>query len=140
MSIHQINSTSIYQYVWSWTITKDFSLKFGYSIDPLTYIMSILITMIGIMVLIYSDNLYVWWSRIFEIFSLYEFFNTSMLRLVSRSNLIQIYIFWGLVGMRLYLVGFWFRWPINAWQYSSKNEKQIFGLILNESTTDFGTM
>uniref|UniRef100_A0A1Y3BZ01 Putative NADH-plastoquinone oxidoreductase, chain 5 subgroup n=1 Tax=Helianthus annuus TaxID=4232 RepID=A0A1Y3BZ01_HELAN len=52
----QINSSSVYQYVWSWIINNDFSLEFGYLIDPLTSIMSILITTVGIMVLIYSDN------------------------------------------------------------------------------------
>ena len=56
LSIQQINSSSIYQYVWSWIINNDFSLEFGYLIDPLSSIMLILITTVGIMVLIYSDN------------------------------------------------------------------------------------
>ncbi|KAM0049744.1 NAD(P)H-quinone oxidoreductase subunit 5 [Helianthus debilis subsp. tardiflorus] len=49
LSIEQINSSSVYQYVWSWIINNDFSLEFGYLIDPLTSIMSILITTVGIM-------------------------------------------------------------------------------------------
>ena len=56
LSIDQINTSYIYQYVWSWTINNDFSLELGYLIDPLTCIMAILITTVGIMVLIYSDN------------------------------------------------------------------------------------
>ncbi|KAE9610895.1 putative polyphosphate kinase [Lupinus albus] len=56
LSIHQINKSFIYQYVWSWTINNDLSLEFGYLIDSLTSIMSILITTVGILVLIYSDN------------------------------------------------------------------------------------
>jgi NAD(P)H-quinone oxidoreductase subunit 5 len=35
---------------------NDFSLEFGYLVDPLTSIMSILITSVGIMVPIYGDN------------------------------------------------------------------------------------
>lgn len=54
--IQQLNSSSIYQCIWSWIINNDFSLEFGYLIDPLTSIMSILITTVGILVLIYSDN------------------------------------------------------------------------------------
>ncbi|KAL9355050.1 hypothetical protein Peur_053020 [Populus x canadensis] len=54
--IHQINSSSIYQYIWSWTINNDFSLEFGHLIDPLTSILLILITTVGISVLVYSDN------------------------------------------------------------------------------------
>ena len=55
LSIQQINGSSIYQYVWSWTINNDFSFELGYFMDSLTSIMSILITTIGIFVLIYSD-------------------------------------------------------------------------------------
>ncbi|KAJ6756041.1 putative proteinDH-UBIQUINONE OXIDOREDUCTASE CHAIN 5 [Salix purpurea] len=54
--IQQINSSSIYQYVWSWTINNDFSLEFGYLIDSLTYILLILITTVQILVLVYSDS------------------------------------------------------------------------------------
>ncbi|KAL4185008.1 hypothetical protein AMTRI_Chr10g3880 [Amborella trichopoda] len=40
-------------------------------------------------------------------FAYMSFFNTSMLGLVMSPNLIQIYIFWELVGMCLYLsIGF----------------------------------
>jgi len=56
LSIHQIKNSSFFQYVWSWTINNDISLEFGYLIDSLTSIMSILITTIDILVLIYSDN------------------------------------------------------------------------------------
>jgi NAD(P)H-quinone oxidoreductase subunit 5 len=43
------------------------------------------------------------------------FFNASMLGLVTSSNLIQIYIFWELVGMCSYLlIGFWFTRPLAA--------------------------
>uniref|UniRef100_A0ACD5WUY3 Uncharacterized protein n=1 Tax=Avena sativa TaxID=4498 RepID=A0ACD5WUY3_AVESA len=56
LSIQQINGSSIYQYLWSWTVNNDFSLEFGYLIDPLTSIMLILITTVGILVLIYSDG------------------------------------------------------------------------------------
>nr|AOP04341.1 truncated NADH-plastoquinone oxidoreductase subunit 5 [Gentiana lawrencei var. farreri] len=51
LSIQQINSNSIYHYVWSWLITNDFSLELGYLLDPLTSIMSILITTVRIAVL-----------------------------------------------------------------------------------------
>src|SRR2546428_3770705 len=54
LSIQQINSSFFYQYIWSWTINNDFSLEFGYLIDPLTSILSILITTVGILVLFYS--------------------------------------------------------------------------------------
>nr|YP_009417972.1 NADH-plastoquinone oxidoreductase subunit 5 [Polyspora longicarpa]YP_010033268.1 NADH-plastoquinone oxidoreductase subunit 5 [Polyspora tiantangensis]ASM43449.1 NADH-plastoquinone oxidoreductase subunit 5 [Polyspora longicarpa]QOW40137.1 NADH-plastoquinone oxidoreductase subunit 5 [Polyspora tiantangensis]UXR13275.1 NADH-plastoquinone oxidoreductase subunit 5 [Polyspora longicarpa] len=134
MSIQQINSSSIHQYVWSWIINNDFSLEFGYLIDPLTSIMSILITTVGIMVLIYSDNYMSHDQGYLRFFAYISFFSTSMLGLVTSSNLIQIYIFWELVGMSSYLlIGFWFTRPVaaNACQKAFvTNRVGDFGLLL----------
>nr|APB96369.1 NADH dehydrogenase subunit 5 [Daucus conchitae] len=134
LSIQQINGSSIYQYVWSWIINNDFSLEFGYLIDPLTSIMSILITTIGIMVLIYSDNYMSYDQGYLRFFAYMSFFSTSMLGLVTSSNLIQIYIFWELVGMCSYLlIGFWFTRPVaaNACQKAFvTNRVGDFGLLL----------
>nr|QYB20419.1 NAD(P)H-quinone oxidoreductase subunit 5 [Adenophora racemosa]QYJ56533.1 NAD(P)H-quinone oxidoreductase subunit 5 [Adenophora kayasanensis] len=115
LSLQQINSSFTYQYVWSWIINHDFFLEFGYIMDPLTSIMSILITTVGIMVLIYSDN-YMFHDRGYlRFFAYLSFFSTSMLGLVLSSNLIQIYIFWELVGICSYLlIGFWFTRPLAA--------------------------
>nr|YP_009569898.1 NADH-plastoquinone oxidoreductase subunit 5 [Microtea debilis]QBC68105.1 NADH-plastoquinone oxidoreductase subunit 5 [Microtea debilis]QBE86528.1 NADH-plastoquinone oxidoreductase subunit 5 [Microtea debilis] len=134
LSIQQINSNSIYQYVWSWTINNDFSLEFGYLIDPLTSIMSMLITTVAILVLIYSDSYMSHDQGYLRFFAYLSFFNTSMLGLVTSSNLIQIYIFWELVGMCSYLlIGFWFTRPIaaNACQKAFvTNRVGDFGLLL----------
>nr|YP_009871936.1 NADH-plastoquinone oxidoreductase subunit 5 [Calligonum jeminaicum]QKS33878.1 NADH-plastoquinone oxidoreductase subunit 5 [Calligonum jeminaicum] len=134
LSIQQINSSSIYQSVWSWTINNDFSLEFGYLVDPLTSIMSMLITTVGILVLIYSDNYMSHDQGYLRFFAYLSFFNTSMLGLVTSSNLIQIYIFWELVGMCSYLlIGFWFTRPVaaNACQKAFvTNRVGDFGLLL----------
>nr|YP_010172371.1 NADH-plastoquinone oxidoreductase subunit 5 [Androsace erecta]QSH39937.1 NADH-plastoquinone oxidoreductase subunit 5 [Androsace erecta] len=134
LSIQQISSSSIYQYVWSWIITNDFSLELGYLIDPLTSIMLILITTVGIMVLIYSDNYMSHDQGYLRFFAYMSFFSTSMLGLVTSSNLIQIYIFWELVGMCSYLlIGFWFTRPVaaNACQKAFvTNRVGDFGLLL----------
>nr|QWY86984.1 NADH-plastoquinone oxidoreductase subunit 5 [Millettia laurentii] len=134
LSIHQINKSSIYQYIWSWTINNDLSLEFGYLIDSLTSIMSILITTVGILVLIYSDNYMFHDQGYLRFFAYMTFFNISMLGLVTSSNLIQIYVFWELVGMCSYLlIGFWFTRPIaaNACQKAFvTNRVGDFGLLL----------
>nr|YP_010048886.1 NADH-plastoquinone oxidoreductase subunit 5 [Aganope dinghuensis]QPK77259.1 NADH-plastoquinone oxidoreductase subunit 5 [Aganope dinghuensis] len=134
LSIHEINKSSIYQYVWSWTINNDLSLEFGYLIDSLISIMSILITTVGILVIIYSDNYMSHDQGYLRFFAYMIFFNISMLGLVTSSNLIQIYIFWELVGMCSYLlIGFWFTRPIaaNACQKAFvTNRVGDFGLLL----------
>nr|YP_010738061.1 NADH-plastoquinone oxidoreductase subunit 5 [Pachysandra axillaris]WEQ92470.1 NADH-plastoquinone oxidoreductase subunit 5 [Pachysandra axillaris] len=134
LSIQQINGSSIYQYVWSWTINNDFYFEFGFLIDSLTSIMSILITTIGILVLIYSDNYMSHDQGYLRFFAYMSFSNISMLGLVTSSNLIQIHIFWELVGMCSYLlIGFWFARPIvaNACQKAFvTNRVGDFGLLL----------
>jgi NAD(P)H-quinone oxidoreductase subunit 5 len=134
LAIRQINGSPIYQYIWSWTINNDFSLEFGHLIDPLTCIMSILITTVGIMVLIYSDNYMSHDQGYLRFFAYMSFSNASMLGLVTSSNFIQIYIFWELVGMCSYLlIGFWFTRPIaaNACQKAFvTNRVGDFGLLL----------
>nr|WKT13422.1 NADH-plastoquinone oxidoreductase subunit 5 [Boswellia sacra] len=134
LALHQIHRSSIYQYVWSWTINNDFSFEFGYFIDPLTSIMSVLITTVGILVLIYSDNYMSHDQGYLRFFAYMTFFNTSMLGLVTSSNLIQIYIFWELVGMCSYLlIGFWFTRPIAASACQKAfvtNRVGDFGLLL----------
>nr|YP_009864035.1 NADH-plastoquinone oxidoreductase chain 5 [Lapageria rosea]QKE31615.1 NADH-plastoquinone oxidoreductase chain 5 [Lapageria rosea]WHM49762.1 NADH-plastoquinone oxidoreductase subunit 5 [Lapageria rosea] len=134
LSIQQINGSFIYQYLWSWTINNDFSLEFGHLIDPLTSIMSILITTVGIMVLIYSDNYMSHDQGYLRFFAYMSFSNTSMLGLVTSSNLIQIHIFWELVGMCSYLlIGFWFTRPIAASACQKAfvtNRVGDFGLLL----------
>nr|YP_009919886.1 NADH-plastoquinone oxidoreductase subunit 5 [Caryodaphnopsis tonkinensis]ATL22558.1 NADH-plastoquinone oxidoreductase subunit 5 [Caryodaphnopsis henryi]WRH33627.1 NADH-plastoquinone oxidoreductase subunit 5 [Caryodaphnopsis sp. QZ-2023a]QMQ98592.1 NADH-plastoquinone oxidoreductase subunit 5 [Caryodaphnopsis tonkinensis]WRH33696.1 NADH-plastoquinone oxidoreductase subunit 5 [Caryodaphnopsis sp. QZ-2023a]WRH33790.1 NADH-plastoquinone oxidoreductase subunit 5 [Caryodaphnopsis sp. QZ-2023a] len=134
LSIQQINGSSIYQHLWSWTINNDLSLEFGHLIDPLTSIMSMLITTVGIMVLIYSDNYMSYDQGYLRFFAYMSFSNTSMLGLVTSSNLIQIHIFWELVGMCSYLlIGFWFTRPTaaNACQKAFvTNRVGDFGLLL----------
>nr|YP_009758829.1 NdhF [Oxybasis glauca]QIQ25736.1 NdhF [Oxybasis glauca] len=134
LAIQQINSNFIYQYLWSWTINNDFYLEFGYLIDPLTSIMLMLITTVAILVLIYSDNYMSHDQGYLRFFAYMSFFNTSMLGLVTSSNLIQIYIFWELVGMCSYLlIGFWFTRTVaaNACQKAFvTNRVGDFGLLL----------
>nr|YP_010352352.1 NADH-plastoquinone oxidoreductase subunit 5 [Polyalthia suberosa]UOL50472.1 NADH-plastoquinone oxidoreductase subunit 5 [Polyalthia suberosa] len=134
ISIQQINGSSVYQYLCSWTINNDFSFEFGHLIDPLTSIMSILITTVGIAVLIYSDNYMSHDQGYLRFFTSMSFSTTSMLGLVTSSNLIQIYIFWELVGMCSYLlIGFWFTRPIAAIACQKAfvtNRVGDFGLLL----------
>nr|YP_009747278.1 NADH-plastoquinone oxidoreductase subunit 5 [Aesculus chinensis]QII42952.1 NADH-plastoquinone oxidoreductase subunit 5 [Aesculus chinensis] len=134
LSIQQIQRSSIYQYIWSWTINNNFSFEFGHFIDPLSSIMSILITTVGILVLFYSDNYMSHDQGYLRFFAYMSFFNTSMLGLVTSSNLIQIYIFWELVGMCSYLlIGFWFTRPSAASACQKAfvtNRVGDFGLLL----------
>nr|YP_009690703.1 NADH-plastoquinone oxidoreductase subunit 5 [Lomariopsis japurensis]QEG57483.1 NADH-plastoquinone oxidoreductase subunit 5 [Lomariopsis japurensis] len=105
----QAGTHSIEQHLWTWIPKSDFRLKIGFLIDPLTLIMSILVTTVGIVVMIYSDSYMCHDSGYARFYGYLSLFTASMLGLVLSPNLIQIYFFWELVGMCSYLlIGFWF--------------------------------
>nr|QYB21140.1 NADH-plastoquinone oxidoreductase subunit 5 [Austrotaxus spicata] len=132
--LQQITGGPIHRYFWSWIINKKFSLELGYLIDPLTSIMLVLVTTVGTMVMIYSDNYMSHDKTYVKFFAYLNFFNASMLGLVISPNLLQIYIFWELVGISSYLlIGFWFTRPsaANACQKAFiTNRVGDFGLLL----------
>ena len=130
----QILNNSAHIYIWSWITTEAVSLQIGYVIDPLSSIMLVLVTTVGIGVMIYTDG-YMAHDQGYVRFFLYlSLFTASMLGLVLSSNLIQIYAFWELVGMCSYLlVGFWFSRPSAAAACQKAfvtNRVGDFGLLL----------
>nr|YP_009548537.1 NADH-plastoquinone oxidoreductase subunit 5 [Tryonia myriophylla]AYW15358.1 NADH-plastoquinone oxidoreductase subunit 5 [Tryonia myriophylla] len=105
----QFISNSTHQFLWAWIPKSEFCLEIGVLVDPLALIMSILVTTVGISVMIYSDS-YMFYDQGYVRFYAYlSLFTASMPGSVFSPNLIQLYIFWELVGMCSYfLVGFWF--------------------------------
>ena len=130
----QLIDNSIHRYLWSWILNKDIVFKIGFLIDPLTSIMLVLITTVGVLVMIYSDSYMSHDQGYVRFFAYLSLFTASMLGLVLSPNLIQVYIFWELVGMCSYLlIGFWFTRPsaANACQKAFiTNRIGDFGLLL----------
>nr|AJB98524.1 NADH dehydrogenase subunit 5 [Helminthostachys zeylanica] len=129
-----INGNPIHQSSWSWISYGDLSLGVGFSTDPLTSIMLLLVTTVGVSVMIYSYSYMSHDQGYARFFAYLSLFTASMLGLVPSPNLVQIYIFWELVGMCSYLlIGFWFTRPgaANACQKAFvTNRIGDFGLLL----------
>ena len=95
----------------NWLTVGAFELNIGILMDPLTAIMLVVVTGVSLMVQIYSvgymseeDNPA--YARYYAYMSL---FTASMIGLVLASNIIQIFVFWELVGLCSYLlIGFWY--------------------------------
>ncbi|KAG6540378.1 hypothetical protein Mapa_018281 [Marchantia paleacea] len=100
----QITGSPIHRYLWSWVLYKNFVLEIGYLLDPLTSIMLVLVTTVAVMVMIYSDSYMFYDEGYIKFFCYLSLFTASMLGLVLSPNLIQVYIFWELVGMCSYLL------------------------------------
>ncbi len=89
-------------------------LKFqmGYTVDSLTAVMLIVVTLVSLLVHIYSVGYMHGDPRYPRFFSYLSLFTTSMLILVLGNNLMMLYAGWELVGLSSYLlIGFWFEKP-----------------------------
>ncbi len=94
-----------------WLTVGTFELNIGILMDPLTAVMLVVVTGVSLMVQIYSvgymseeDNPA--YARYYAYMSL---FTASMVGLVLASSIIQIFVFWELVGLCSYLlIGFWY--------------------------------
>ena len=92
-----------------WAAAGNFHLRMGYTIDHLTALMLVIVTTVAFLVMIYTDGYMAHDSGYVRFYAYLSLFSSSMLGLVISPNLVQIYIFWELVGMCSYLlVGFWY--------------------------------
>ncbi|NCQ87121.1 MAG: NAD(P)H-quinone oxidoreductase subunit 5 [Microcystis aeruginosa W13-18] len=111
----QINGHAPYNQMIDWASAGNFHLKMGYTIDHLSALMSVIVTTVAFLVMIYTDGYMAHDPGYVRFYAYLSIFSSSMLGLVISPNLVQIYVFWELVGMCSYLlVGFWFTRPAAA--------------------------
>ena len=84
----------------------------GMYLDPISVMMLVVVTVISLLVNIYSVG-YMKGDRSFNrFFALLALFTFSMLGLVTSGNIFQMFVFWELVGVSSYsLIGFWYEKP-----------------------------
>jgi NADH-quinone oxidoreductase subunit L len=94
-------------YHWMYLLPMDLSIKM--LIDPLSWIMTIMILSIASIVLLYSFGYMKKDAGIARFFAYIAFFVTAMLWLVWANDLLQLFIGWEGVGLASYLlIGFWY--------------------------------
>jgi NAD(P)H-quinone oxidoreductase subunit 5 len=95
--------------LFDWASAGSFNLQMGFRVDPLGAVMLALVTTIALLVMVYSDGYMAHDKGYVRFFTYLALFSSSMLGLVISPNLLEIYVFWELVGMCSYLlVGFWY--------------------------------
>ncbi|MFZ4555158.1 MAG: NAD(P)H-quinone oxidoreductase subunit 5 [Pseudanabaena sp.] len=105
----QIQGHDPYLYTFEWAQAGTFHLNMGFVIDHLTAMMLVIVTTVAFLVQIYTDGYMAHDPSYVRFYAYLSLFTSSMLGLVISPNLVQIYIFWELVGMCSYLlIGFWF--------------------------------
>ncbi len=95
--------------LFNWASAGTFNLEMGFRVDALGAVMLALVTTIALLVMVYSDGYMAHDKGYVRFFTYLALFSSSMLGLVISPNLLEIYVFWELVGMCSYLlVGFWY--------------------------------
>ncbi len=97
----------------SWVIIEGgVTIHLGLIMDSLTVVMLLVVTIVSLMVQIYSQG-YMHGDRGYHrYFAFMSLFTASMLGLVLADNLLLLFVFWELVGLCSYLlIGFWFHRP-----------------------------
>ena len=95
--------------LFNWASAGSFNLPMGFRVDALGAVMLSLVTTIAVLVMVYSHGYMAHDKGYVRFFTYLALFSSSMLGLVISPNLLEIYVFWELVGMCSYLlVGFWY--------------------------------
>ena len=99
----------------SWLEVGNLEINFGILMDPLTAVMLVVVTGVSLMVQVYSTGYMKGDPGYVRYFAFMSLFSASMVGLVLASNIVQLYIFWELVGLCSYLlIGFWYERPAAA--------------------------
>ncbi len=105
----QVNGHPPYTQMFEWAAAGNFHLTMGYTVDHLTALMLVVVTTVAFLVMIYTDGYMAHDPGYVRFYAYLSLFSSSMLGLVISPNLVQVYIFWELVGMCSYLlIGFWY--------------------------------
>jgi len=100
----------------NWVVIEDgITIHLGLIVDSLTAVMLIVVTLVSLMVQIYSQGYMHGDPGYHRYFAFMSLFTGSMLALVLADNLLFLYVFWEMVGLCSYLlIGFWFHRPAAA--------------------------
>ena len=98
-----------------WLDLGSAAIEVGLLLDPLTNVMLVVVTGVSLMVQIYSMGYMDGDESFARYYAYMSLFSASMIGLVLAVNIVQMYVFWELVGLSSYLlIGFWHDRPSAA--------------------------
>jgi NADH-quinone oxidoreductase subunit L len=90
-------------------------LKLGWMLDPLTAVMLVMVTFVGLLIFIYSTGYMSHDENFTRFFCFLSLFAAAMLGVVIANSLLLLFMCWELVGLTSYLlIGFWYQKPAAA--------------------------
>ncbi|GCE47945.1 NADH-quinone oxidoreductase subunit L [Thermosporothrix hazakensis] len=105
--------SDVVHYTWMASgLASEFKVDFGILYDPLTAVMMLVITGVGLLIHIYSAGYMKDDPGFWRFFAYLNFFIFSMALLVLANNFLFLLVGWGLVGLASFLlIGFWYQRP-----------------------------
>jgi NADH-quinone oxidoreductase subunit L len=96
-------------YTARWLIPGEVSVSFGFLLDPVSLLMLLLVAAISLLVQLYSIGYMAGDPGFSRYFAFQSLFAWAMMSLTLSSDMLQLYVFWELVGLSSYLlIGFWY--------------------------------
>jgi NADH-quinone oxidoreductase subunit L len=103
------------QTLWTWISVGNFTPKIAFYLDPLSLVMTLVITFVSFLIHLYSSEFMIDDAAYSRFFAYMNLFVGSMLTLVLADNLLLLYLGWEGVGLCSYLlIGFWYQDPANG--------------------------
>lgn len=97
------------QVVWAWFGAGDFSVDFGFQVDPLTLVMMFVVTGVGFIIHVYAIGYMHEEYSFYRFFAYFNLFASAMLLLIMGNNFLLMFIGWEGVGCCSYfLIGYYF--------------------------------
>jgi NADH-quinone oxidoreductase subunit L len=99
----------------TWLQTGATNVDLGWVLDPLSAVMLVMVTFVGLLIFIYSTGYMADDENFTRFFCFVSLFAGAMLGIVIANSLLLLYICWELVGLTSYLlIGFWYQNPAAA--------------------------
>lgn len=103
------------QVLWTWMSAGGFSAHIALYLDPLSLIMTLVVTGVGALIHLYSTGYMADDASYARFFAYMNLFVAAMLLLVLGDNLLLLYLGWEGVGLCSYLlIGFWYSDAANS--------------------------
>jgi NADH-quinone oxidoreductase subunit L len=98
-----------------WLTFGDQTLRIGWLLDPLTAVMLVMVTFVGLLIFIYSTGYMAEDENFTRFFCFLALFAGAMLAVLIANSLLLLFMAWEIVGLTSYLlIGFWYHNPAAA--------------------------
>jgi NADH-quinone oxidoreductase subunit L len=109
---HTLASQQIQTCNFRWFQFGDQWLKLGWMLDPLTAVMLVMVTFVGLLIFIYSVGYMEHDENFTRFFCFLALFAGAMLGVIIANSLLLLFMCWEIVGLTSYLlIGFWYANP-----------------------------